>query len=180
MWPKFLKLKKDKHLERSKTMARLAELNDELDGVDFEIIAYGTLLRSVNDSLTYAVWAKDLESKFLYANKLCREKMLHCNRDDITGDIDIGMNLAILCATSDKNVYDTQKPVRFIEHNSTWWDTLKLPMYDGNNRLFGIIGEAKDITYLIPDEMRDHVVDPIPIALDLVLCKDVINEILKK
>jgi hypothetical protein len=109
--------------------------------------------------------------------------MLHCREEDVmmATDFEIGNGLAVACTDSDKIVMDTLKPMRFIEHNGTWWDTLKSPLY-GEDGLIGTIGKAKEITDLIPESVRDqnNGSSTIPIELDVVLCKDVIDKMFNR
>lgn len=182
MWFKnILKKRTHKKKESSTTIIRLAELTKELDHIDSEIIEYGELLRNIINSDEYAVWAKDCENHFVYANKLCCDVMLHCSEIDVLTHTGIarGVGLAIACNDSDEAVKASGKPMRFIEHNSTWWDTTKSPLYN-DDKLIGTVGRARDITYIIPDDIKNitTITKAIVIPMDTELCPERIHKLI--
>ena len=161
-------------------MMRLAELNDHLDIIDDAVIMHADLMRDINDSLEFAIWAKNIDNRFVYANKKCCDDLLHCTEEEVVmaADSELPSNsMVVACTSSDDIVRATLTPMRFIEHNGKWWDTLKSPLF-GNGELIGTIGVAKDITYMVSQEIKDTFSEGGTIAIqqDVDLCKKTIGE----
>jgi len=116
------------------------------------------LIKSAIDEWGVAMWLKDLNSRFLYANKACLDKILKCTLEEAlnlkNGDLKNDM-LAQVCMQSDKKVLESQTTMRFIEHavypddTNVWIDTVKSPVFS-DGELVGIIGNAVDITNNVP------------------------------
>ncbi len=171
-----------KKAEISDAMKRLVELNDHLDIIDDAVIMHADLMRDIGDSLELAIWAKNIDNRFVYANKKCCDDLLHCTEEEVimAADSELPSNtLVVACTSSDDIVRATLTPMRFIEHNGLWWDTLKSPLYSDEG-LIGTIGVAKDITYVIPVDIREsfEAGGTIEIPLDVELCKDEIIKLL--
>lgn len=107
-----------------------------------------------------AMWAKDLEGKFIYANKVCCEMILRCTLEEAIGakDDDLPDNaLAKACAQSDQKVISQETTLRHIEHGfyqdkHVFLDTVKSPFY-GKHGLVGTLGSGHDITSDIPEDL---------------------------
>ena len=177
-----LKYRFNKKVETSDAMKRLAELNNELDLIDNVVITHTKLMRNVTDSIDSAIWAKNLDNRFVYANKKCCDDLLHCSEAEVVmaTDSDLADNtLAIACNTSDNAVILSGDPMRFIEHNGKWWDTLKSPLYSGED-IIGTIGVAKEITHIIPDKIIDQHIPAgaTVIPIDTTICEGTISELM--
>ncbi len=115
------------------------------------------------DTMPDPVWLKDLEGRFLYVNKAMCAKILKCRqprtalgktesyfagkarREGYRHDIDR------MSEASDRAVYESQKADNFYEygfiHNKFYYfEIYKSPLVDGEGKVRGLFGLAKDIT----------------------------------
>ena len=159
----------------SRNFKRLEELTENLIEKDNKLLAHEELLTNICDSSDKAIWAKDANNLFVFANKVCCEKMLHCSEGEAISqtDSDFGGGMAIACTESDKHVRDSGIPMRFIEHNGRWWDTLKTPLVSKGN-IIGTVGTAKDISGAVPQNIKNEFKDTkvVIIPVETILCKD--------
>ena len=77
------------------------------------------LVKSAVENFDVAMWLKNTEGRFLYANKACCAKILKCSLQEAlnltNGDLKNDA-LAQVCMQSDKKVLERQATARFIEH----------------------------------------------------------------
>lgn len=161
---------------------RLMALTDKLEARDFKARERDKLLRDVSDNIEIAVWAKDIDNRFVYANKVCCDLILHCSEADAISftDTDFAENkLAWACKESDNRVQEMRSPMRFIEHNGLWWDVLKSPWFR-NDILFGTVGTGRNITGIVPSEIKEKFSEPgtVVIPVDTELCREQIVELM--
>lgn len=125
------------------------------------------LLNSMSNNLPDMLWAKDLNKKYLFANKaICKNLLNAKNTNEPLGKTDIFFanrertkhpknikyhTFGELCQDSDQIVLDTLKPERFDEFGNVknkflFLDVHKAPFYDSNGELIGTVGSARDIT----------------------------------
>ncbi len=125
------------------------------------------MFRSISDNMTDMLWAKDLEKKFIFANKsVCDNLLMAKDTDEPIGKGD--MFFAIrqrelqpgnpewhtfgeLCVDSDQMVLNSGKPEQFDEYGNIQGkylclDVRKSPLFDINGKLIGTVGSAQDIT----------------------------------
>ena len=146
------------------------------------------LIQSAVEGFGVALWIKDLNNHFTYANRVCCSKILKCKLEEaITAkDSDFDENsLASACMKSDTLVLDAERTKRFIEHGihadkHIFLDTIKSPLYfDGT--LTGTMGSGRDITAIVPNNVKEmhkkSCFTEVPI--DIILCEDAIIEYLK-
>ena len=146
------------------------------------------LLQSAIEGFGVALWLKDLNNHFIYANQTCCNTILGCSLDEAISakDSDFEENsLAGACMKSDTLVLDTEKTRRFVEHGihageHIFLDTIKSPLYfDGV--LAGTMGSGRDITNIIPDNIKEihkkACFTEVPI--NVILCEDMITKYLK-
>lgn len=162
---------------------RLEELTEELIKKDDMIRMHERLLVNICNSIKCAIWAKDTSNNFIYVNDVCCNEMLHCSYQKVVSsspEVLMEYGLAIVCNDSDELVKSNRESMRFIEHNTKYWDTLKSPLYDGNE-LIGTVGTAIDITNTIPDEIKVKFTGQglIQIPLDVILCEEKIKELME-
>ena len=167
---------------------KLEILTNELEKKEKQINLHEEMLRKISDNLEIAIWAKDIDNKFVYANKPCCEKILKCSENEATALTDTDFKndaLSTTCIASDNITKERMEPIRFIEHASyphhdVWIETLKSPWIENNN-LIGTVGIGKDITDSVPQYIKNRLKRPesIEIPMETELCTQVIEEILK-
>lgn len=171
-------------LSTKESIRQLEILTEKLDITEQQIISHSIIMKNVNDNIDIAIWAKDIDNRFVYANKLCCDKILHCSEEEAINFTDTDFEnatLAIACNTSDNIVKDQNICMRFLEYDGVgnFWDTLKTPwIIDGV--VGGTIGTAKDITNIVPSRLRQTFSESgiIEINIDDILCPDLIKKIL--
>ena len=125
------------------------------------------ILRMLTDNLPDMLWIKDVEGRYMFANKaLCdnllmardlmepigktdlffaeRERTEHAERDD-------WHTFGELCIDSDKEVLDLDQPMRFEEYGNVRGELLylevhKAPFCDEAGNVLGTVGSGRDIT----------------------------------
>ncbi len=134
-----------------------------LHGIDFN-----TFTDHVLDNMTELVWAKDLEGRYIYSNKVHNESFLFTTHSQEA----IGKNhtwfaerqrkeaperedwhtFDLGCSDSDKQIIDTGIPARFIESGyikgkKITLDVYKSPIRNANDEIIGVIGSGRDISH---------------------------------
>ena len=123
------------------------------------------LFLSVLDHLDDMVWAKDLEGKYIVANKAFREKFCYgITWDELQGMTDIELSKKFkklvgelnhtfgeMCANSDVVVQRSRLPQKFLEEGNIDGKLMKLVVnksivYNHNNEMFAICGSGRDVT----------------------------------
>ena len=125
------------------------------------------LLRMIADNAPDLIWAKDLEDRYLFANKALCDKLLRCHHPDATlGQTDLHFaqteqkkghhhTFGQICVDSDHQVRASGRPGRFEEDGLVrgqylCLDVHKAPLRDADGHLMGTVGCGRDIT----DERR--------------------------
>ena len=123
------------------------------------------LFLSVLDHLDDMVWAKDLEGKYIVANKSFREKFCYgITWDELQGMTDIELakkfkkqvgennhTFGEKCANSDVVVQRSRLPRKFLEEGNINGELMKLVVnksivVNSNNKMFAICGSGRDVT----------------------------------
>lgn len=123
------------------------------------------LFLSVLDHLDDMVWAKDLEGKYIVANKAFREKFCYgITWDELQGMTDIELakkfkkqvgednhTFGELCANSDVVVQRSRIPQKFLEDGNINGKLMKLivnksAVVNYKNEMFAICGSGRDVT----------------------------------
>ena len=123
------------------------------------------LFLSVLDHLDDMIWAKDIQGKYIVANKAFREKFCYdISWEDLQGRTD--MELAIrfkklvgeenhtfgeLCANSDIPIQETKIPQKFLEEGNINGKLMKLvvnksPVLNCQGEMFATCGLGRDVT----------------------------------
>ena len=138
----------------------------KLESKDAKLKLHTTLLCGITDNLSIAVWSKDMENRFAYANEMCCKTILGCRESEAIAMTDKDFEndaLSMACIKSDNIVKASQKTTRFIEHarypdTDVWLDTVKQPMFcDG--KLSGTMGFGAIITSKVSNKVRDKYKD---------------------
>ncbi len=126
-----------------------------------------SMVRLMCDNLPDLIWTKDLEGKFVFANKACCDVLLNAkDTDEPIGKTDIYFanrekeshpenpdyhTFGETCTGSDLAVLETKKPQRFDKFGNVkgafiFLDVYKSPFWDRNGDLIGTVGCAKIVT----------------------------------
>ena len=123
------------------------------------------LFLSVLDHLDDMVWAKDIEGKYIVANKAFREKFCYgITWDELQGKTDIELSKEFkklvgeenhtfgeMCANSDIPVQQTRIPQKFLEEGDINGKLMKLvvnksPVFNHRGEMFATCGSGRDVT----------------------------------
>lgn len=123
------------------------------------------LFLSVLDHLDDMIWAKDIEGKYIVANKAFREKFCYgITWDELQGKTDIELSKEFkklvgeenhtfgeMCANSDIPVQQTRIPQKFLEEGNINGKLMKLvvnksPVFNHRGEMFAICGSGRDVT----------------------------------
>lgn len=125
------------------------------------------IMRLMSDTMSDMIWVKDLDKKYIFANKAICDKLL--TAEDTTEPI--GKNdlffakrerlahpenpewhtFGELCRDSDDITLQEMKEMQFDEFGNVkgkflYLDVRKAPLFDNEGNLIGIVGSARDIT----------------------------------
>jgi len=125
------------------------------------------LFVSVLDHLDDMVWSKDMNGRYIVANKAFREKFCYgISWNELQGKNDIELALKFkklvgeenhtfgeVCCNSDVVIHETRLPKKFLEHGNINGKLMKLivnksPVYDHNGSMFATCGTGTDVTEL--------------------------------
>lgn len=141
------------------------------------------------DGFGVAMWMKDLKGQFLFVNKICCETILKCTAEKALGLTNGDLKkdaLAAVCMESDRQIMEDGTTRRFIEtakYNDgrrVIIDTIKSPVFSDNGELIGTMGNAVDITELLPDEIKDRGSSSIEIPIDTTMEPKTFIKLLEK
>ncbi|MBN2175368.1 MAG: PAS domain S-box protein [Bacteroidales bacterium] len=125
------------------------------------------LFRLMSDSVNDMFWAKDLNKKYIFANRaLCDKLLMALDTDEPIGKTDMFFasrerkkhaenpewhTFGEVCADSDEIVIQLQKAQRFEEFGNirgklVYLDVYKAPLLDEKGNMIGTVGSARDIT----------------------------------
>ncbi|ADN09058.1 sensor domain-containing protein [Sulfurimonas autotrophica] len=128
-----------------------------------------SLLNLLTQHLPDMLWVKDLEGKYIYANKaICNDLLMAKDTQEPIGKGDIFFALrereahkeiadwhtfGELCFNSDQLVIDSNKAMKFEEYGNVkgklmYLEVYKAPFYDKDGNIIGTVGAGRDITQL--------------------------------
>ncbi|HHQ48892.1 MAG TPA: PAS domain S-box protein, partial [Acidobacteria bacterium] len=136
-----------------------------------------SMARLMADNLPDLLWAKDLEGRYLFANRaLCERVLMASSTEEVIGKTDAFFakrELALhpddhrwltfdkLCSQSDAAVLESGETVHFeecgyVRGRYVCYHVHKAPLFDEDGRLIGTVGSARDITkeYAVEEERR--------------------------
>lgn len=157
-----VKLIRDKYDE---TIKAIDDYRKELEAERDKMTRERNLFLSVLDHLDDMVWAKDLEGKYIVANKAFREKFCYgITCDELQGMTDVELSKKFkkqvgeenhtfgeLCANSDVVVQKSRLPQKFLEDGKINGKLMKLIVNKSivvnyKNEMFAICGSGRDVT----------------------------------
>lgn len=123
------------------------------------------LFLSVLDHLDDMIWAKDIEGRYVVANKAFREKFCYgITWDDLQGRTDVELAVRFkklvgeenhtfgeMCANSDVLIQETKMPQKFLEEGTINGKLMKLvvnksPVFNHKGEMFATCGSGRDVT----------------------------------
>ncbi len=126
-----------------------------------------TMVRLMCDNVPDMIWAKDMEKRYIFANKsLCQNLIRAADTSEPIGKTDLYFvsrqqesnpkegewrSFGEMCGESDAIVMETRQPLRFDESgyvggNYLCLDVHKTPFLDENGEMIGTVGSARDVT----------------------------------
>lgn len=123
------------------------------------------LVEMAVDNFEVAMWLKDLNGRFVFANKACCDNILKCSLEKVLNmkDDDFKRNaLAQICMRTDLEVIKHKTTKRWIEFalyedgRKVFVDTIKSPVFNDVGEITGVVGNAVDITESIPDVIKNQ------------------------
>ena len=157
-----VKLIREKYDE---TIKAIDDYKLELEAERDKMARERNLFLSVLDHLDDMVWAKDLEGKYIVANKSFREKFCYgITWDELQGMTDVELankfkkqvgennhTFGEMCANSDVVVQKSRLPQKFLEEGNINGKLMKLVVnksivVNHNNDMFAICGSGREVT----------------------------------
>ncbi|QDT65097.1 PAS domain S-box protein [Calycomorphotria hydatis] len=123
--------------------------------------------RSLVEELPLNVFFKDVDGRFMFANKRCC-RMMHTKLDDLIGLTDFDLmppTLAKKYWADDQRVLETGKTIEVVEEYSEpgedriFIQTLKAPLKDENDEIIGIQGFFWDVSHRVRSERAVQVAE---------------------
>ncbi|NUN09944.1 MAG: PAS domain S-box protein [Ignavibacteriaceae bacterium] len=126
-----------------------------------------TVLRLMADTMPDMIWAKDLDKKYIFANKALCDILLNAkDTDEPKGKTDLFFaerernshpedpdwhTFGELCMDSDTQTMEERRQLQFLEYGNVkgeflYLDVHKAPLFNDNGELIGVVGSARDIT----------------------------------
>lgn len=155
------------NLEMSSAYQELRAIEDELRYRADEAERRETLLRSMCDNAPDMIWAKDINKKYIFANRSLSTNLLNVDHpNEIVGKDDMYFaerernshpfdkewhTFGEICQDSDDIVMQTGEPGKFFEYGNVkgeflYLDVHKAPFMMGDE-MIGTVGCGRDITY---------------------------------
>ncbi|MBU1564511.1 MAG: PAS domain S-box protein [Proteobacteria bacterium] len=127
------------------------------------------MMKLMADTVPDMLWAKDLEDRYIFANRVIREKLLMCEelespigKDDLffaareraKGQIH---TFGEICVNSDQVVKRSRRADRFLEDGMVCGkylalDVHKAPLVDDLGKIIGTVGAGRDVTMEITNQ----------------------------
>ena len=160
----------------------------QLNSLIAEIEYRTSLLDSIGDTIPDMLWAKDLDGRYLYANKATCDDLL-CTPNPI-GLTDVEMSLSNkkrqgeenftfgqLCADSDAEVLITHVPTKFIEKGKVHGKLIYLEVYKNvikskSGIVIGTCGSGRDVTEIAEAYKKNACMRDICAAYDFDILDD--------
>lgn len=151
--------------EIDKDKIRAENLEKQLQQARLEREEYKNLVIAIGDTIPDMMWAKDLDGKYIYANKeILASLFYNIDYRDIIGKTDIEISkicknivgkknhtFGEICGNSDVVVLKNLKKSRFLEYGlingkDLYLEVYKAPLYDSSGAIVGTVGTGRDVT----------------------------------
>ncbi len=125
------------------------------------------MLRLITDNAKDFLWAKDLDNKYIFANKtICDRLLMAKDTEEPIGKTDIFFaqrerelhpdnpewhTFGEICANTDLVIHEEKKTMQFDEYGNVqgkflFLDVNKSPIWDNNGNMIGVVGTGRDVT----------------------------------
>ena len=137
------------------------KLDEEYKLIKEELTLYKGMIESVGMAVPDMIWLKDLNGRYMYANKAIREGLLFHNNPVGLTDVELAgiakrkfgdsnHTFGEKCANSDGITVERNAPSRFLENGKVrgkmlYLEVFKTPLYAGD-KMVGVCGVGRDIT----------------------------------
>jgi PAS domain S-box-containing protein len=143
--------KKPTYEELEQRIKKLEKKVGKQSDADKELDKYQFMIESAHD----AIFFKDLESHYIIANNKTLETF-GLPREDVIGKNDYELmpdkKEAKKNVNDDQIVFKSAKPTEITKHmtgangKKYWFQAIKVPQFDNNGKVIGLVGIARDIT----------------------------------
>ena len=141
------------------------EINKRVE-VEKKLAETCRMLRNMCDNLQEMIWCKDLNEKYMFANKAVCENLLFTTIEEVVGKDDIFFALreqalapsndkfhtfGVKCHESDRKVLTSGKAIHldeegYLKGKKVILEITKSPFFDEAGKLIGIVGSGKFVT----------------------------------
>jgi hypothetical protein len=121
------------------------------------------MMKLMAETVPDMLWAKDLQNRYIFANKMIREQLLMCREvESPIGKTDLFFaereraegqvhTFGEICVNSDQMVKNSRQAGRFLEDGLVRGqylvlDVHKAPLFDDNRNIIGTVGSGRDVT----------------------------------
>ena len=150
-----------------KDITERKQAEDALEKSEAKYRAAFTLMRMLCDNVPDMIWAKDIENRYVFANKaICRNLLNTVDTNEPMGKVDMFFaerersahpdnpewhTFGEICRDTDAITMDAGRPQQFDEYGNVrgeflFLDVRKAPFLDENGRMIGTVGSARDVT----------------------------------
>ena len=147
------------------TEEQLEKCQMTLSKVFIENVEQRQILKALTDNNPDMIWAKDLEGKYILANKALCAGLLMTEPANAVGRTDVELakhakkqygdrnhTFGEVCGNSDELVLNGQITRSFLESGMIngvmkYVKVIKSPMFDQHGKLIGTVGTGRDVTY---------------------------------
>ena len=154
----------------------------EMHSLQKEVDNTHKMLETIGDTIPDMLWAKDINGKYIYANKAIRDKLLF--QEEPIGKTDKycatkakekfgaeNHTFGEVCGNSDKLIVEKEEPQRFLESGNvlgemSYLEVNKAPLYNSDGNLVGVCGTGRDMTEYVT-AYRHHGCGGCPLMKDI-------------
>ena len=143
--------------------AEIRDLSRSLAKRQADFDALAKLTRRIADNAPDMIWAKDMDNRYLFANRALCERLLMCKSPEaVVGKNDVYFadlerangqrhTFGEVCENSDEIAKSKQKAMRFVEDGLVRGqylvlDVHKAPLLDESRAMIGTVGCGRDVT----------------------------------
>ncbi|MFQ5330175.1 MAG: PAS domain S-box protein [Thermodesulfobacteriota bacterium] len=190
-------------LARDITKRKLAE--EEVRKKEAQYKSLSSMLRLMCDNMPDMIWAKDINNRYLFANKAMCNNLLHArDTDEPVGKTDMFFaererrehpddpawhTFGELCRDSDTITLQEGRMEQFDEFGNVngkflFLDVYKAPIFDDKGDIIGVVGSGRDVTAIKNAEKQlrnlSQATEQSPVAVMITDTKGVIEYVNKK
>ena len=163
-WPSngsehLLRMRSKTYCDRNANVSRIVGVGwdiTERRETELALAKERNLLKTLMDHLPYAIYFKDLESRFIAVSRTLGKLHRRENPEELIGKTDhdvFSIEHADGALADEREIIRTGKPIIDYEEKETWPDrddtwvsTTKMPLRDAQGKIIGTFGISRDIT----------------------------------